>query len=140
MDKLGVEILDPSAVELTQVVADRTGGEGAYVVFELSGADQAIAVAPLLARVRGTVLVGGILGHSPAVPLATITLREQKLLGARVYQSQDVDDAIRILDEGRIPTETIITHEVPLKDSLSEGFEVLRNETDAMKVVVNVQG
>lgn len=140
LGKLGIETLDPGSVELTEVVTDRTGGEGVDVVFELSGADPAIAAAPLLAGVRGTVLLGAIIGHSPAVSLATVTLREQTLLGARVYQSRDMDDAIRILDEGRIPAETIITHEMPLKDSLSEGFEVLRSGSDAMKIVINVQG
>lgn len=140
LGKLGIETLDPGTVELTEVVADRTGGEGADVVFELSGADPAVAAAPLLAGVRGTVLLGAIISHSPTVPLATVTLREQTLLGARVYQSRDVEDAIRILDKGRIPAETIITHEMLLKDSLSEGFEVLRSGSDAMKIVVNVQG
>ena len=140
LGELGIETLDPGAVELTEVVADRTGGEGVDVVFELSGANPAIAAAPLLAGVRGTVLLGAIIGHSPSVPLGTVTLREQKLLGARVYQSRDVEDAIRILGEGHIPSETIISHEMPLESSLSEGFEVLRNGADAMKIVVDVQG
>ena len=140
LGELGIETLDPGAVELTEVVEDRTGCEGVDIVFELSGADPAVAAAPLLAGVRGTVLLGAIIGHSPAVPLGTVTLREQKLLGARVYQSRDVEDAIRILGEGHIPAETIISHEMPLENSLSEGFELLRNGADAMKIVVNVQG
>lgn len=139
LGKLGIETLDPGSVGLTEFVEDRTGGEGVDVVFELSGADPAIAAAPLLAGVRGTVLLGAIIGRSPEVPLGTVTLREQTLLGARVYQSRDVEDAIRILDEGRIPAETIISHETSLERSLAEGFEVLRNGADAMKIVVSVR-
>ncbi|MBN9180723.1 MAG: alcohol dehydrogenase catalytic domain-containing protein, partial [Microbacterium sp.] len=53
-EEMGLRTIDPSAVDQVGVVEDWTGGAGADVVFEVSGAAAAVLGATSLVRVRGT--------------------------------------------------------------------------------------
>ncbi|MQA03447.1 MAG: alcohol dehydrogenase catalytic domain-containing protein [Streptosporangiales bacterium] len=135
---LGLDVVDPTGDDdaLTTYVAERAGGEGFDATFEVSGHPAGIAVAPEVTRVRGTVLVGGLFHEAPRVPLPTVTLREQTLVGARVYTPADVRDAIDLLAAGSLPAADLITREVTVEDAIDAGYRHLYGGRSDMKVLI----
>src|SRR5205085_10052942 len=101
----------------------RTGGEGFDVVFELAGVEQTLLSATELARPRGTILLGALPSDPLPAAVSSAVLREQTLLGSRVYQSRDMADAIGLLDAGGVPVDELITREVGLDEAIMGAYE-----------------
>jgi 2-desacetyl-2-hydroxyethyl bacteriochlorophyllide A dehydrogenase len=139
---LGFATLDPredSAAERSTVtwVEGWTQGAGADVVFEVSGAAAAVLGAVDYAKVRGTLVVVAIHPEPRPMNLQRIFWRELRLLGARVYQREDFDTAVALLDAGEIPADALITKTVPLSE-IQSAFDALTGG-EAMKILIDVQ-
>jgi len=59
-------------------------------------------------------------------------------LGARLYQEEDYEEAIRIAASGRIPFDTLTTQVSDL-DHIQEVFEEVDNNPSGMKYLINCQ-
>ncbi|WP_308797796.1 zinc-dependent alcohol dehydrogenase [Agromyces silvae] len=137
IEALGFATTDPIAGDQVAVVEAWTGGAGADVVFEVSGAAAAVLGATSLAKVRGTLVVVAIHPTPREIDLQRVFWRELSILGARVYERTDFDEAVRLLASGEIPVDAMITDVVPL-DGVADAFAELEAGR-AMKVLVNVQ-
>jgi (R,R)-butanediol dehydrogenase/meso-butanediol dehydrogenase/diacetyl reductase len=135
---LGFPVIDPSAADLAGEVERWTGGTGADVVFEVSGAAAAARSTTALAKVRGTIVIVAIHGAAREIDLQRVFWRELRLLGARVYQRSDFDRAIDLLHGGRIPVEAIISDVVPLSRTAAAIEDLSAGR--AMKILVHVAG
>ncbi|MCS3844124.1 zinc-binding dehydrogenase [Microbacterium sp. AK031] len=135
--ELGFNVIDPRAEDQQATVEAWTGGAGADVVFEVSGASAAVLGATSLAKVRGTIVVVAIHPDPRPLDLQRVFWRELRILGARVYQRRDFERAVDLLTEGSIPHETMITDVLPL-DQTQAAFEQLQSG-GAMKILVDVQ-
>lgn len=135
-EKLGHLAIDPARTDQADWVATWTDGAGADVVFEVSGSAAAVAVATGLAKVRGTIVVVAIHPTPREVDLKQVFWRELRLLGARVYERADFEEASRLLADGAIPTARLISGVVPLT-AVQAAFEDLEGGR-AMKVLVQV--
>jgi len=134
--ELGFETLDPRVTSQDAWVERWTGGAGADVVFEVSGAAAAVLGVTSLAKVRGTVVVVAIHPTPRPIDLQRVFWRELRLLGARVYERRDFDTAVGLLAEGAIPTELLITKIVPLSQ-VQSAFDDLE-QGNALKILVDV--
>ncbi|MFI1993463.1 zinc-binding dehydrogenase [Actinoplanes sp. NPDC020271] len=135
---LGFDVRDPSGTGFAAEVERRTGGAGADVVFEVSGAAAAVRAATALAKVRGTIVVVAIHAVPREIDLQRVFWRELRLLGARVYQRSDFERAIDLLDRGVIPAQELITGVVPLEDTAGAMADLAAGR--AMKILVDVAG
>lgn len=133
---LGFATLDPAGDDVTARVEEWTGGAGADVVFEVSGAAAAVRSATSLARVRGTIVVVAIHGQPRELDLKQVFWRELRILGARVYRRADIETAVELLAAGDIPAEALITRIVPLEEAAA-AFADLESGR-ALKVLVAV--
>lgn len=138
IDRLGFPTIDPREQDQVQWVEEWTGGAGADVVFEVSGAAQAVLGATALAKVRGTLVVVAIHPVPREIDLQRLFWRELRILGARVYQRTDFEEAVRLLSAGVIPADELISRVVPL-DGIPGAVEDLENGR-ALKVLVAVGG
>ncbi|QCP00865.1 zinc-binding dehydrogenase [Arthrobacter sp. 24S4-2] len=136
--ELGLTTIDPSQVDPVAWVTEWTHGAGADVVFEVAGAAAAIRTATNLAKVRGTVVVVAIHPEPRLVDLQRVFWRELRILGARVYQRTDFEEAVRLIEAGLIPAEQLITEIVPLNE-VQSAFEKLEAGA-ALKVLIEVGG
>ncbi|MEP6842717.1 MAG: zinc-binding dehydrogenase, partial [Pseudolysinimonas sp.] len=136
IDALGFTTLDPRETDQVAWVTEWTGGAGADVVFEVSGAAQAVLGATDLAKVRGTLVVVAIHPVPREINLQRLFWRELSILGARVYQRVDFETAVELLTRGVIPAELLITRIVAL-DETQEAFADLEAGR-AMKILVAV--
>ncbi|WP_091040511.1 zinc-dependent alcohol dehydrogenase [Glycomyces harbinensis] len=133
---LGYTVLDPRD-DTVGWVEEWTGGAGADVVFEVSGAAAAVLGAVDYAKVRGTLVVVAIHPEPRPVNLQRIFWRELRLLGARVYQREDFETAVALLEAGEIPADALITETVPLAE-IQSAFDTLTAGA-AMKILIDVQ-
>ncbi|MFC5502704.1 zinc-binding dehydrogenase [Lysinimonas soli] len=134
--ELGFEVVDPSQDDVTALVETWTGGVGADVVFEVSGAAAAVRLATTLPKVRGTIVVVAIHSAPRELDLQRMFWRELRLLGARVYRREDMERAVRLVADGTIPADFLITGTVPLEDT-GRAIEDLTGGR-AMKILVDV--
>ncbi len=136
IDALGFTTLDPRATDQVDWVNEWTGGAGADVVFEVSGAAQAVLGATDLAKVRGTLVVVAIHPVPREINLQRLFWRELSILGARVYERVDFETAVELVARGVIPADLLITRIVPLAET-QEAFADLEAGR-AMKILVAV--
>ncbi|MBB6627725.1 alcohol dehydrogenase catalytic domain-containing protein [Nocardioides sp. KIGAM211] len=134
-EALGFDCTDPTSGNLTDTVEAWTGGAGADVVFEVSGAPSAVLAATDIARVRGTVVVVAIHPQPRPVNLQRVFWRELTIVGARVYERTDFERSVELLHAGVVPADALITQVVPLTE-VAEAFHTLE-QGRAMKILVD---
>ena len=134
---LGFEVLDPRTVDQVAWVTEWTGGAGADVVFEVSGAAAAVLGATELARVRGRLVIVAIHPDPRPVNLQRVFWRELTIIGARVYQRADYETAVELLTRGVIPADLLITRIEPIGRTAA-AFEALASG-QAMKILIDCQ-
>ncbi len=133
--KLGFEAVDPRSVDIVAKVRAETGGSGADVVFEVSGSEAGAKLITELARPRGTMVVVAIFAKPVPVDLHKFFWKELRMVGARVYEAVDYEQAIRLTAEGVLELEPLISRVFPL-EGLQTAFEYLTSAPDAMKVLI----
>ena len=134
--ELGFDAIDPRAGDVVERVAAVTDGAGADVVFEVSGSAAGALAMTELACLRGRIVVVAIYPEPQPVSLFDFFWKELQLRGARVYERDDYEQAIRLLAEGNLPLERIVTAVEPL-ERLPAVFEELARGHEAMKILVD---
>ena len=136
--ELGLDAVDPRAVDVAEHVAALTGEAGADVVFEVSGSAAGALEMSRLACLRGRIVLVAIFPEPQPVSLFDFFWKELELRGARVYEADDYERAITLLEDGRLPLDRLITAVEPL-DRLPEVFEEQSRTSSAMKILVDCQ-
>ena len=114
---LGFRTVDPSAQDLQGAVAEWTAEAGADIAFEVSGTVPGVKAMTDVLRRRGRGVIVGIQPQSPPVDVFTIFWKELEVVGARVYQRPDFEDAVRLVADGTVPTDALISDVMPLHDT-----------------------
>ncbi len=110
------------------------------VSFEASGTARGLAEAMEMTRARGHVVAYGIItGMLGEVPGRHLYTRELAIIGSKgadgTYQ-----EAIRLLTDGKVETEMLVTHTLPLRDA-ERGFELMLDRSgSALRVVLEPDG
>ena len=118
------------------LTATETLGERAFdVVFECVGNEGALRGAIAASRKGATVMVVGVYGRDPEVQAGLIQDWELCLQGSLMYTAEDYREAIRLLAEGAIDAERMITSVHPLED-VEKAFEIAAAGGGSLKVVL----
>jgi (R,R)-butanediol dehydrogenase/meso-butanediol dehydrogenase/diacetyl reductase len=132
---LDLDTVNPSTSDLVAEVERFTSGAMADVVFEVSGVAAGVAAMTQLSRARGRLVMVAIHAEQKAVDLFRVFWRELQLIGVRVYEPQDFEEAIRLAESGSIPLEKLITQIAPLSDAQSV-FEAIDRNPAGMKYLL----
>lgn len=136
LEELGIRTHDPLLGNTLEIVKEWANGKLADVVFEVSGAAAPVEEMTNYVKPRGTIVVVAIHPTPRPVNLQQLFWKELQILGARVYETNDFETAINLIDSGEIPCEKVISHVYPLEES-DQALEVLRSG-GAMKVLIQV--
>ncbi|MBI4944601.1 MAG: alcohol dehydrogenase catalytic domain-containing protein [Actinobacteria bacterium] len=112
---LGLQVVDPRAASVPEVVARWSADAGADLAFEVSGSGPGLDDAVQSLAVRGRLVVVGIHPDPRLVDLFRVFWRELTLLGARVYERADVERAVGLVAAGVVPADRLVTRVVPLE-------------------------
>ncbi len=134
--KLGLEAVNPMETDLEALCQEKSGGSGADIVFEVSGAKAAAATMTDLLAIRGRIVVVAIYPLPIEINLFHFFWKELEMLGARVYEPEDYDQALELVAAKALPLEALITDVQPL-DNIASAFSGLDSSSDAMKVLID---
>ncbi|HEU5159264.1 MAG TPA: alcohol dehydrogenase catalytic domain-containing protein [Streptosporangiaceae bacterium] len=133
---LGLTALDPSGDGLADTVEEWTGGAGAAVAFEVSGAPAGVTAAAGALATRGRLVQVAIHPVPREVSLYRFFERELIMLGARLYDRGDFETAVELIATGEIPVPPLISRIEPLERA-ARAFEALESGTGVMKILVD---
>ena len=136
-EKMGFETVNPAEADLAAEINARTGDKGADVVFEVSGTQPGVDAMTACAATRARIVMVAIHAQKPQIDLFQFFWRELKLIGARVYEPEDYEKAIRIITSGGVDADTVITDVAPLAD-IQAAFEALDKSPTALKSLIKV--
>ncbi|MFF2426382.1 zinc-dependent alcohol dehydrogenase [Streptomyces mirabilis] len=138
-EELGLTAWDPAADEVPALVQQWTGGAGADVAFEVSGAAGGVDTAVDVLGVRGRLCLVAIHPRPREINLHRFFWRELTLIGARLYDRSDFEHAVALVADGTIAAERLISKVVPLTLAPA-AFEALEGGRDVMKILVDCTG
>ena len=122
------EVVDVTADDPEKTILARTGGRGADVVLEMSGAPSAIRQAMRIARPGGRVSLMGIPAQKVELDMAEDMifkgLEVKCSVGRRLYQTWDTMKAL--LDGGKLDVSPAITHHLSFED-YDHGMQLMRD-------------
>jgi threonine dehydrogenase-like Zn-dependent dehydrogenase len=114
-----------------------TGGAGADVVFEAAGSEKAVVLALDLARRGGTVILSGIAGDGRRMSVDSdlIALKDLRIDGVFAYTTDSFEQALRIIESGRLDVRPLVTHTLPLQE-FEKAFDLLSNRPEPVGKVM----
>ncbi|MEL7162862.1 MAG: zinc-binding dehydrogenase, partial [Bacteroidota bacterium] len=136
--ELGFDVVNPLEADLVAYVSEQTDGGLADAVFEVAGVQPTIDVMTEVAGIRGRIVLVAIHGQPRPVNLFKFFWKELQLIGARVYEPEDYEDAISLVAKGALPLEALITSVAPLAE-VQAVFEQIDKQPDGMKVLLDCQ-
>ena len=125
--RLGLEAMNVDEVDPVELVMERTSGRGADVAFVAVGAPSAVHQAVRLVRKRGHVTVVGIFPGDVAVPMTTVVRREITLAGAYDARAENFEEALELIESGRIKAAELVTHRFLLEEA-GRAFDVAKSK------------
>lgn len=134
-EELGLATVDPLTRDLVEEVGRFTEQAFADVVFEVSGTRAGVEVMTQLPRVRGRIVMVAIHSQPQPVDLFRFFWRELQLIGVRVYEPQDFDEAIALAAGGRLPLDRLVTEIAPL-ERIQEIFQTIDRNPEGMKYLL----
>ena len=134
--KVGADMgIDPTTEDPIKRVLEETGG--ADVVVEVIGKVETVEAAiRSLGRGGRAVLMGTVRGGAEARFSPSAIMRYEREILGTFTQNATFRPAIEMLDAGFIPTDVIVTHEVPLEE-IGRAF-ALSKSGEAIKAIVRM--
>jgi L-iditol 2-dehydrogenase len=132
---MGFEVVDYRAGDVVEQVRALTGGKGVNVCVDSAGTVDSISQAVAMTRKGGRVSFTGVPMEPVALPMQKIVLEELDLFGVRANAGA-MEEAIALIEAGRIRAKAIVTHRFPLS-RYAEALETFMKRKDgALKVLV----
>jgi 2-desacetyl-2-hydroxyethyl bacteriochlorophyllide A dehydrogenase len=112
------------------------GGMPPTAVFECAGNPAAPNLAVELVAPSGRVILLGVLEEPVPISQLLLMLKEAQIRSSFAYRPADFDEAIALLEAGKVPSEDLITGRAPLAQAQECFDELLSPETEHLKVLL----
>jgi erythritol/L-threitol dehydrogenase len=126
-------VIDVTGQDAVQAVKDLTGGYGADVYIESAGHPSAVGQGLNMLRKLGTFVEYSVFGSDVTVDWSIIS--DDKELDVRGAHLGPYcwPAAIRMIEEGELPMDRIVTHQLPLSE-FKEGLDLVAEGKSSVKV------
>jgi len=112
---------------------------GLDVAFDCAGREATLLTALRLTRRGASIILTAIFPATCTIPMAQVQRAERQLIGVQMYQREDFETTIRLLEEKKLDLSGIVTHELPLQQT-AEAFHLLESpDAAAGKVLIRIQ-
>ncbi|MDC8804447.1 2,3-butanediol dehydrogenase [Halomonas pacifica] len=129
-------IIDPQECDPIEAIRAETGGYGAQVAFECIGHKHTAKLAIDSVRKAGRVVMVGIFEEPSEFNFFDIVATEKEVVGSLAYQGE-FGEVIRLISDGVIDVQPLITGRIGLDEIIDRGFEELANHKDRnVKIIV----
>ena len=134
--KFGADLVfNPLKDDVVKIVKDMTDGYGCDIYIEATGHPDAVVQGLQMIRKLGRFVEFSVFSHDVSVDWSIISDRKQlDILGVHLgpYQYPFVIEGIA---DGRIPTEGVVTHQLPL-EQYKEGLEMMKKGDKSLKILL----
>ncbi len=136
MDKarnMGFSVIDSSKdnpdISLNKMETD--------VVFDTVGLKSTSRQLVNLVRYRGDIVIVGMYKEYAEVDLLAILYKEAAIRGILIYEKEDVEKAVRLIDNHQIDLKPIITHKLTFENIQDSMQKIYQHEIDALKILLH---
>ena len=120
--------------DISALIDKLTGGMGADIVYECSGAKASIRLGMSLLKRMGSLVQIGLTAKDVEIEYSLLTARQIKLVGTFGHKWQSWDTAIKLMQQGKLNCDALITHRFNM-DDWKEAFGVA-DRAEGIKVVI----
>lgn len=133
-------VIDPTETDPVEHITAETNG-GADTTFEVAGVEQTVRQAITTAKHDGRVTIVSIFEDEVSIHPNDVVLGERTVSGTLAYQGGPRSTAsfgrtIRMIQQGQLEPELLVTSRIALDDIVDEGFERLLSDKDEVKMLV----
>lgn len=108
------------------IIQSVTGKKGPNIVFECSGAVEAIKMSIDICRPAGKVGLVGIAGKAQEIDTSRLVFEEKTIVGCRAFYHETWNTTMKLMETIGTDAEKLITHRLPL-DRFEEAFELIQS-------------
>jgi len=137
--ELGFEAIDAGKTGILDRVQELTNGAGVDILFESAGVQDMAKQLVNLIKICGEIIVVGTFKETVSIDLQNLASKEQKIVGVRLYTSEDIKKAVKQLENRRIEVAPLFTHRFSLGE-VDKAIDLVRNKGDALKVLISISG
>ena len=135
---LGFTVVNPATEDIIAYVQEATNGRKADVVFEVAGVQPSVDIMTKLAGIRSRIVMVAIHAQPKTVNLFDFFWKELKLIGARVYEKEDYEEAIQLITSNELAFEKLISEIQPLSN-IQHAFEQIDQNPAGIKTLLDCQ-
>jgi (R,R)-butanediol dehydrogenase / meso-butanediol dehydrogenase / diacetyl reductase len=137
--ELGFEAIDAGKTGILDRVQELTNGAGVDILFESAGVQDMAKQLVNLIKICGEIIVVGTFTETVSIDLQNLAAKEQKIVGVRLYTSEDIKKAVKQLENRQIEVAPLFTHRFSFND-IDKAINLVRNKGDALKVLISISG
>ena len=133
---MGADVtVNPSESDLGDIILAETDNRGLDVSFEAVGVTPACVQSLEFLRVGGTAVWLGQGEKTVNIGMLDIVTRELQVIGSFTYSLTEFEDAVELLNHGKIDVSSIISKEVPMNQG-PQWFERLKKPEELIKIIL----
>ena len=130
-----VLVVNPQEVDVENFVREHSEHGGADRVLEVAGSPQTFELAWKLARPNAIVTVVALYEEAQSLPLPKM-YGKNLIFKTGGVDGCDCDEILRLIEEKKIDTTPLITHEFPLQE-IEKAYEIFENRKEkVIKVAI----
>ena len=134
--KFGADIvMNPFKEDVGKAVKDLTGGYGCDVYIEATGHESSVVQGLNMIRKLGRFVEFSVFGHEVTADWSIISDRKQLDLYGAHLGPYCYPLTIAAIGDGRLPTESVVTHKLPLSE-FAHGFDLMKKGEGSIKIVL----
>ncbi|MCK5692264.1 MAG: zinc-binding dehydrogenase [Bacteroidales bacterium] len=114
------------------------GSEGFQVGFEAAGVQPSLDALMAYVEKGGDIVILGVYSENPTVKMFFLGEHELNLFGSMMYRKEDYEEAVRMIDSGKIATAPLISKHFSFETYL-EAYQYIEKQGDrTMKVMIDL--
>jgi (R,R)-butanediol dehydrogenase / meso-butanediol dehydrogenase / diacetyl reductase len=130
-------VLDPTSVDVPELLREQTGGLGVDVAIECSGHRDGFSSGINSLRRRGTLAQTGLFVGEASVEPMLWSLNDLTIVGTWCYWVYDFDRVAAQIAAGSLPVERIVTSTVTLDGAPDAFARLASGAADEIKILIN---
>jgi len=131
-------VVNTTTADLGEAIRNEMGSDRADVILECVGVQETISQAIEQARKGSIIVVVGVFGKKPSVDLSLVQDHELNLTGTLMYQRKDFELAIRLMKDGLLKLDQMITHRFAFDDYLAAYHAIEALKGEYLKVMIEL--
>lgn len=131
-------VVNTEMEDLGAAVLGAFGPDKADLILECVGAKETITQAVTHARKGSTIVVVGVFGEKPVIDVGLLQDRELTLTGTLMYQRRDFEQAILLVECGKLLLDPLVTHRFAFRDYLEAYKSIEESHGCSMKVLIEL--